>query len=1442
TPDFVCVSDADGDCSFVVPIGTGAGQVAQGTRLWMATISGPAGYFVNKYWQTAPLTGGTSVNNRLVWPTPPLVGGQTYRSGASWVTDPALTAPAGSPEASQSEYTRRVASGGMVGLSRDNPPLRSGCGLTVALVADMSSSMTVTSVQSLKGAMDTFIDALRGTPSQVALFTLGTDSPAAGFPPNTGLQSVATTADANKVKAQYANPAWPDATPTNYTNWDRGLAAVASANNVIGPVDHFDLVVLITDGNPTVFGPSPVITGGTGYTRFRELENARYSANLLKSQGSRVVAMGVGAGVSSAGAGYNLQTVSGLTPYDSVTGNITTADYIQTENFSTVGNALRDLVIHGCAPSISIAKRIVPFGGTVADAYTPGDQWTFTSGSLSAPATITPASALTDLQTGAVAFDVNLNGQDPATFWLDETVIGGYSIYQVDADGAEAGARSYNAYCVDKGTGTDVPVPVVNTADGFQVPVTGQSVMSCIIYNEAPDFDAASVVVNKRWRVISDAGTDDYYNGAQPSSLRAQLSMDGPAGAAVSHQEWGQERSGYDITVDSHITLSENVITVTLPECALTGSTIADGGPDDTAWASGAAFAAAGQDMTLTSGRNEWTITNIIECHSYLTLEKDVAFGPASPTAWTLEAIAPQGALAGPSGRDGEAAVTKVEVTHGVAYQLAETPDASPEYLSHYVQDDVRTQPLTYPLSSGSWSCYVDGVVGPRMIFGDDGGVIVALGQHVICTARNSVSMLTVVKTVEGGTASPTDFSYDVVPVGTILPGAHTHTVTISAPPVIASMLIRPFQHYKIVENGPAGYQVAESATACTSAGQVLDRNDFMLLPGGNITCMFTNTATSTLGVLKVDAETDEPLSGAVFDLALDDGDGIWDAATDQVVASCTTDTAGTCTVSDLDFGTYFWLERTAPPGYTAPGPPVGGPITIDASNAGGIVEITTVRNSEVLTSLSLIKVDIPGGTPLAGAQFQLYRSASGDEPGDGPEAADTPVGPVCTTPASGLCTVDDLPFGSYFWYEVAAPPGHVLPTNRTTPLITLNASNAGSTIPAHYFSDPRLPGTLEVRKVDEADRSLLPGGIFNLYLDDGNGAWDTADLLIGQCTTGASGTCRLAHLDFGTYFWVEVGAPIGYDLPADPVSDPLVITAGNVDQIQQFTFADTRSPGSLVVTKVVDGDGAATWGAGPFEVTLECTDVDSHALAVPGGATRTLAEANSYTAVYEPLEPGSTCTLTETGTSGATSTVITDGSGNPGDTFVVGAGDRFELVVTNTFDLGSITVVKALSGGTASAHSDDLFGVHLDCWYQGDVIAIPGGADRTISVTITALYEDLPVGAMCTLAETDPGEAAAVTYVPADVLNPAQARVTVEPGATVTIRVDNRFDYTPPPEPPPGPPNPPDRPGPPPGPSGPPLIKTGADLAPLVALAVLFVAAGAVVLRLRTRAGTVAQ
>ena len=86
------------------------------------------------------------------------------------------------------------------------------------------------------------------------------------------------------------------------TNWDRGLFQVQQS------ASQFDIAVIITDGNPTVYGNAE---GPGNYTRFREVENGIFSANAVKAEGTRMLAFGVGAGISAGGA--NLAAISGPT-------------------------------------------------------------------------------------------------------------------------------------------------------------------------------------------------------------------------------------------------------------------------------------------------------------------------------------------------------------------------------------------------------------------------------------------------------------------------------------------------------------------------------------------------------------------------------------------------------------------------------------------------------------------------------------------------------------------------------------------------------------------------------------------------------------------------------------------------------------------------------------------------------------------------------------------------------------------------------------------------------------------------------------------------------------------------------------------------------------------------------------------------------------------------
>lgn len=238
---------------------------------------------------------------------------------------------------------------------------------------------------------------------------------------------------------------------------------------------------------------------------------------------------------------------------------------------------------------------------------------------------------------------------------------------------------------------------------------------------------------------------------------------------------------------------------------------------------------------------------------------------------------------------------------------------------------------------------------------------------------------------------------------------------------------------------------------------------------------------------------------------------------------------------------------------------------------------------------------------------------------------------------------------------------------------------------------------------------------------------------------------------------------------------DPSTFVVG-ADGTAVVTAVNVFDAGSLAVTKAVDGEGADAWGAGPFEVALTCIDEDGAGVDIPGGETRTLDASNQYTATYDPLLIGLRCTLAETDTGGATSTTITDAEGEPLDVVEIVDGQT-DVLVTNTFEIGAIEVVKTVSGAAASDHIDDVFEVSASCVWNHAAIDIPGGAVRALTVATPVRYEGLPTGAECLVSESSALGADAVTLTPADPADPTRAAVTVGAGDVATVAVDNRFD-----------------------------------------------------------------
>ena len=191
-----------------------------------------------------------------------------------------------------------------------------------------------------------------------------------------------------------------------------------------------------------------------------------------------------------------------------------------------------------------------------------------------------------------------------------------------------------------------------------------------------------------------------------------------------------------------------------------------------------------------------------------------------------------------------------------------------------------------------------------------------------------------------------------------------------------------------------------------------------------------------SIEILKVDADTKQPLAGVVFRLFDANGNKIADG---------TTDANGKVTFSNLRLGKYFYQEISTVDGY------VLDETKYDFSLTTANLNIKVTRENVVAKgSITVRKVDVTGN-PLAGAELMLETSADGK--------TWTEVGRV-TTDKTGIAKWSDLKIGvKYRVTETKAPAGYTL---LTEPLFTgtLDSSNRDITITACNNAGFSLPFT----------------------------------------------------------------------------------------------------------------------------------------------------------------------------------------------------------------------------------------------------------------------------------------------------------------------------------------------------------------------------------------------
>lgn len=706
-PWATCTSDADGDCNFIVP-DTGTGGANNGATFVVRQVDGgvPPGWYTNPQLRTGGFGATPSNATAYQFQTPAMQAGQTYRS-----------TPPDADFMFSDSGTEQTASGGIWQNSRDNPALVDKCGLDIALVMDTSASMSNEDMANQRAAADTFIDSLVGTPSRVATFSFAATSPDTGNPNTPELHSVSTQDGANRVKDQYA--AWTAST-VGGTNWDQAFDAVYQA------APHYDAVIFLTDGNPTVFGDPP--QGSNATNTFRDVEEGIFSANAVKRENSRVIAFGVGSGVEGAGA-LNLRAISGPVAFQSGVTQPGAADYYQTTNFQEAGADLRALAQQQCLGSLSVVKRIVPpdnTGEDISGATNAGAGWVFNASSTSGAGGL-PSSLVTgDDGTGAVSFQPSYPpGSDYIDMTVDEEQHAGYTLV---TQGGQ------NAVCHNLETGDQVPVQ--NTTGqgglGFKVAeVPYDQAISCVVYNRAPQM--SDITVHKRWNIDGE----DMPNGEQPDGFDARLMLTGPGDAGPSEQPWGEARTGY--LRNESATFDEDNVQVPDPTCRPIQSrvTSANGQPADDPLP---------YTATLSQEHNSYTVTNTTTCGALLTLVKKVHGGTAHPSDWTLHADGPTAV----SGHSGGHDVTHAFVDPGT-YRLSESGG-----------------PGGYEASG--WSCTNHG----EPVEVSDARVDLHRGDAVTCTIENTHQPAAGGWTVRK-TSDP--------PSGTRVSAGHVVTYTITARP-----------------------------------------------------------------------------------------------------------------------------------------------------------------------------------------------------------------------------------------------------------------------------------------------------------------------------------------------------------------------------------------------------------------------------------------------------------------------------------------------------------------------------------------------------------------------------------------------------------------------------------------------------------------------------------
>ena len=381
--------------------------------------------------------------------------------------------------------------------------------------------------------------------------------------------------------------------------------------------------------------------------------------------------------------------------------------------------------------------------------------------------------------------------------------------------------------------------------------------------------------------------------------------------------------------------------------------------------------------------------------------------------------------------------------------------------------------------------------------------------------------------------------------------------------------------------------------------------------------------------LIKKDAETGEKLKDAYFELYRKtlEGSGTnrkWKWILEREAQK--TNAAGEIAVQDLNFGTYRFAEVQPPRGYLMD--PANGVIksdngeaefpedfnakelefTLDASTVGKTIELTT-SNERRKGSAALYKTS-EDGIPLQGAVFSLYKENG---------AEDILIQENMATNLEGMTPyAENLEWGDYYFQETEAPKGYEI--NPEPFKFSLTANNVE--IPVRIKAqNGRITGSVTLVKKDEETGNVMtyqhdnsipssekqPGAAtFGLFTNTGTriGFHTTDDMgkyiVTGNpeedtnmvFTTGEDGMLRVSGLDWGSYYFEELEAPLGYGVSRSKVR--FSINSDNCTSEQTLECFDPVLTATIRVEKEIN-DWYKPFGQAEFLFRVIGTDLSGN-------------------------------------------------------------------------------------------------------------------------------------------------------------------------------------------------------------------------------------------------------